>query len=137
MSEENKALVREVYEIIAGGGFGRAEEVVNPDVPDNECPLERGRPKLIDTFERFAAEVRTAFPDVRVTVEDMIAEGDRVAARVTMRGTHLGEFEGIAPTGKRVEVRAMDMYRITDGKIVEHWGHGDDPTDFLRMPERG
>ena len=74
---------------------------------------------------------------MRVTVEDMIAEGDRVAARVTMRGTHLGEFEGIAPTGKRVEVRAMDMYRITDGKIVEHWGHGDDPTDFLRMPERG
>ena len=76
MSEENKAPVRKVYEIIAGGG--RAEEVVNPDVADNECPLERGRPKLIDTFERFAAEVRTAFPDVGVTVEDMIAEGDRV-----------------------------------------------------------
>jgi predicted ester cyclase len=58
---------------------------------------------------------------VRVTVEDIIAEGDRVAARVTMRGTHLGEFDGIAPTGKRVEVRAIDIYRITDGKIVEHW----------------
>jgi predicted ester cyclase len=89
MSEENKALVRKVYEIIAGGGFARAEEVVNPDVADNECSLEMGRPKLIDTFEQFAAEVRTAFVDVEVTVEDMIAEGDRVAARVTMRGTHL------------------------------------------------
>ena len=55
---------------------------------------------------------------------------------MTMRGTHLGEFEGIAPTGKRVEVRAIDIYRITEGKIVEHWGHGDDPADFLRMPER-
>ena len=54
-----------------------------------------------------------------------------------MRGTHLGEFEGIAPTGKQVEVRAIDIYRITEGKIVEHWGHGDDPTDFLRRPERG
>ena len=81
--------------------------------------------------EQFATEVRTAFSDMRITVEDMIAEGDRVAARVTMRGIHQGEFQGIAPTGKRVQVRAIDMFRIADAKIVEHWGHGDDPTDIL------
>ena len=69
---------------------------------------------------------------MRVTVEDLVAEGDRVAARVTMRGTHQRVFQGLARTGKRVEVRAMDMFRISDGKIVEHWGHADDPTDFLR-----
>ena len=61
-----------------------------------------------------------------------MAEEDRVAARVTMRGPHRGEFQGIAPTGKRVEVRAMDMFCISGSKVVEHWGHADDPTGFLR-----
>jgi predicted ester cyclase len=65
-----------------------------------------------------------------------MAEGDRVAARVVMRGTHMGEFQGLAPTGKRVEVKAIDMFRISGGKIVEHWGHADDPTDFLRQSPR-
>ena len=64
-----------------------------------------------------------------------MAEGDRVAARVVMRGTHRGEFQGITPTGKRVEVRAIDMFRISNGKIVEHWGHADDPRDFLRQSQ--
>ena len=137
MSEENKAIVRRVYEIIATGDLDRAEEIVDPDAPDNERPpgAEHPQSKLIETFRHFAAEVRAAFPDMRITVEDVIAEGDRVSARVTMRGTHQGEFQGIAPTGKRVQVKAIDIFRIADGKIVEHWGHGDDPTDFLRAPE--
>ncbi len=137
MSEENKVIARKVYEIIATGDLNRAEEIVDPDAPDNERPprSERPQPKLIETFRRFAADAHAAFPDMRITVEDMIAEDDRVAARVSMRGTHQGEFQGIAPTGKRVQVRAMDMFRIADDKIVEHWGHGDDPTNILREPE--
>ena len=110
MSEENKAIARRVCEIVSTGDFGRTKEIVD-------------------------SEARAAFPDLNVTVEEVMAEGDRVAARVTMRGTHRGEFQGIAPTGKRVEVRAMDMFRISDGKIVEHWGHADDPSDFLRKPQ--
>ncbi len=138
MSEENKVIARRVYEIIATGNLDRAEEIVDPDAPDNERSprFEHLQPRLIETFRQFAADAHAAFPDMRITVEDMIAEGDRVAARVTMRGTHQGEFQGITPTGKRVQVRAMDMFRIADGKIVEHWGHGDDPTDILREPER-
>jgi steroid delta-isomerase-like uncharacterized protein len=136
MSEENKAIVRRVYEIISTGDFERAEEIVNPDVADNECPLERGRPKLIDTFKETFSEAREAFPDIRVTVEDLVAEGDRVAARVTMRGTHQRDFQGLAPTGKRVQVRAIDMFRISNGKIVEHWGHADNPTASLSQPEQ-
>ncbi len=54
---------------------------------------------------------------------------------MTLRGTHQGAFQGIAPTGKRVEVKAIDMFRIEDGKIVEHWEHADDPTGFLRASE--
>ena len=135
MTEENKAIARRVYEIISTGDFGRASEIVDQDAPDNE--LRPGDPpaKLIETFEQTFAEAREGFPDLSVVVEDVLAEGDRVSARVTMHGTHRGEFQGIAPTGKRVEVRAMDMFRIREGKIVEHWGHADDPTGYLRAPE--
>jgi steroid delta-isomerase-like uncharacterized protein len=136
MSEGNKAIARRVYEIISTGDFDRAEEIVDPDAPDNEllpCDLPA---KLIDTFKETFTEAREAFPDLSITVEDLVAEGDRVTARVTMRGTHQGEFQGLAPTGKRVEVRAIDMFRISNGKIVEHWGHADDPTASLRNPER-
>src|SRR5215216_3844008 len=106
-AERNKAIARRVYEIVSTGDFGRAEEIEAPE----------------------------SFPDLSITVEDVMAEGDRVAARVVMRGTHRGEFQGIAPTGKRVEVKAIDMFRISNGKIVEHWGHADDPTSFLRQSQ--
>ncbi len=141
MTEENKAITRRVYEIISKGDFDRAQEIVDASAPDNErpeCPpeMETPRPKLIDTFREFATEVHTAFPDARIEVEDMIAEGDKVTARVAMSGTHQGEFQGIAPTGNQVQVRAIDIFRIANGKIVEHWGHGDNPADSLSEPKR-
>ena len=135
MTEENKAIARRVYEIVSTGDFGRATEIVDPDAPDNELLPDDPPAKLIDTFKETFSEARAGFPDLSVTVEDVMAEGDRVTARVVMRGTHQGEFQGLAPTGKRVEVRAIDMFRISSGKIVEHWGHSDDPTDFLRQSE--
>ena len=132
-AEQNKAIARRVYEIVSTGDFGRAEEIVDQDAPDNELLPHDPPAKLIDTFKETFAEAREGFPDLSITVEDVMAEGDRVACRVVMRGTHRGEFQGIAPTGKRVEVKAIDMFRMSDGKIVEHWGHADDPTDFLRQ----
>jgi steroid delta-isomerase-like uncharacterized protein len=135
MTEENKAIARRLYEIISTGDFGRAEEIVDPEAPDNELLSYDPPAKLIDTFKETFSEAREGFPDLSITVEDVMAEGDQVAARVTMHGTHRGEFQGIAPTGKRVEVRAIDMFRISDGKIVEHWGHADDPTGFLRQSQ--
>lgn len=65
--------------------------------------------------------IRAAFPDLHVTVEDMVAEGDKVVARVTMSGTHKGEFMGIAPTGKQITVGIIEILRIAGGKVVEHW----------------
>jgi steroid delta-isomerase-like uncharacterized protein len=135
MTEENKAIARRLYEIISTGDFGRATEIVDQDAPDNELLSYDPPAKLIDTFKETFAEARAGFPDLSITVEDVMAEGDQVAARVTMHGTHRGESQGIAPTGKRVEVRAIDMFRISDGKIVEHWGHADDPTSFLRQSQ--
>jgi predicted ester cyclase len=108
---------------------------VDEEAPDNELVPDDPPARLIDTFKETFKEAGEGFPDLSISVEDMMAEGDRVACRVLMRGTHLGEFQGIAPTGKRVEVGAMDMFRISGGKIVEHWGHADDPTDFLRQSQ--
>jgi len=133
VSEENKAIARRVYEIVSTGDFERATEIVDQDAPDNELLPHDPPARLIDTFKETFAEAREGFPDLSITVEDVMADGDRVAARVTMRGTHRGAFQGIAPTGKRVEVRAIDMFRISGGKIVEHWGHADDPTGYLRQ----
>jgi steroid delta-isomerase-like uncharacterized protein len=62
-----------------------------------------------------------AFPDSRVTIDDMIAEGDQVVTKKTFRGTHEGEFAGIPPTGKTVELQFVDIMRVHNGKIVEHW----------------
>ncbi|MDQ5811375.1 MAG: ester cyclase, partial [Actinomycetota bacterium] len=123
MTEENKAIARRVYEIISAGDFDRAHEIVDASAPDNELLAGDPPAKLIDTFKDTFSEAREGFPDLTIAVEDVMAEGDRVTARVTMRGTHSGEFQGIAPTGKRVEVKAIDMFRIEGGKIVEHWGH--------------
>jgi steroid delta-isomerase-like uncharacterized protein len=133
MTEENKAIAKRVYEIVSTGDFERAKEIVDQDAPDNELLPHDPPAKLIDTFKETFAEAREGFPDLSITVEDVMAEGDRVAARVTMRGTHRGQFQGIAPTGKHVEVKAMDMFRISNGKIVAHWGHADDPTGYLRQ----
>jgi steroid delta-isomerase-like uncharacterized protein len=133
MTEENKAIARRVYEIVSTGDFERAGEIVDQDASDNERCVQDPPAKLIDTFKETFAKAREGFPDLSVTVEDVMAEGDRVAARVTMRGTHRGEFQGIASTGKHVEVKAMDMFRISNGKIVEHWGRADDPTGYLRQ----
>ena len=135
MTEDNKAIARRVYEIVSRGDFGRAEEIVDADAPDNELLPDDPPAKLIDTFVETFSEAREGFPDLSITIEDVMAEGDRVAARVTMRGTHRGEFQGIVPTGKRVEVKAIDRLRISGGKIVEHWGHADDPTSFLRQSQ--
>jgi steroid delta-isomerase-like uncharacterized protein len=135
MTEENKAIVRRVYEIVSTGDFERAAEIVDQDAPDNELLSHDPPGRLIDTFKETFAEAREGFPDLGITIEDVMAEGDRVTARVVMRGTHRGEFQGITPTGKRIEVRAIDMFRISNGKIVEHWGHADDPRDFLRRSQ--
>jgi steroid delta-isomerase-like uncharacterized protein len=135
MMAQNKAIARRVYEIISTGNFDRAGEIVDPEAPDNELRPDDPPAKLIDTFKETFSEAREGFPDLTVSIENVMAEEEWVTARVTMRGTHRGEFQGIAPTGKRVEVRAIDMFRIREGKIVEHWGHADDPTGYLRAPE--
>ncbi len=125
MSEANKALVRrELEEVFSKGNLDTSEELYAPDYVGHEStsPEEiRG----VEGARQFAAIYRQAFPDLQVTVEDEVAEGDKVATRFTARGTHQGELEGIAPTGNRVEIAGIAISRIEGGKIAEDWSNFD------------
>ena len=121
MSDQNKAIIQKLYEAMSTGNVGPVDDLIASNAVDHE-----GLPG-IDTngpagFKRLVSAFRAAFPDLKISAEDMIADGDKVAARVTMRGTHKGEFMGIPATGKSVTVTGIDIIRFAGGKAVEHWG---------------
>jgi steroid delta-isomerase-like uncharacterized protein len=95
-----------------------APEIVDHNPIPNQAP---GR----DGFKQWMAAARTAFPDMRGTVEDVIVEGDRVAARTTWHGTHRGEFVGVGATGRRVSFSAFHLVRFSQDRAVEWWGTAD------------
>ena len=84
-------------------------------------------------YKPFFESFRSAFPDIRITVEDTVTEGDKIAARCRVEGTHRGEGLGIAATGKRVEFTGMAIIRVREGKIVEAWNNFDFRTMFQQI----
>jgi steroid delta-isomerase-like uncharacterized protein len=127
MAEQNKDLISRFYdEVMNTGDLDRIPELCAEDVVDHEAPPEI--PKGIEGVRIFIQMFREAFPDIHVTVEDVLEEGDRVAARSRVTGTHEGEFMGVPGTGKRVDVEVMDFIRVADGKCAEHWGVTDNMT---------
>jgi steroid delta-isomerase-like uncharacterized protein len=126
--DDNKLIVeRFVDQFWSNGRLAAADELMAPDVVIHQ-PDVGG----IDGLKAFNTMLRTAFPDWHSTMEEVIAEGDRVAERWTGRGTHRGEFQGIAPSGRKVEVPGVVFYRIRDGKIAEFRGS----FDMLTMLEQ-
>jgi steroid delta-isomerase-like uncharacterized protein len=122
--EDNKALVRRFYDEVHNKQNRAAiDDFIDPQMVDHAAPP--GAPGDIEGVKQTMAMYLTAFPDHQVTVEDMIAEGDKVVARLTVRGTHQGAFLGIPPTGKHWAFTAIDIIRIAGGKIVEHWNNYD------------
>jgi len=124
--EENKAIVRRLYEeVINKWNMAVVDELIATNYIDHDQ-----RPEQVargpESFKQVVTMFRTAFPDLHFTVEDQIAEGDKVATRFTVRGTHKGEFRGIAPTGRQVTVTGTDIRRIAGGKLVEVWMNIDD-----------
>jgi steroid delta-isomerase-like uncharacterized protein len=119
MSERNKAQVRRVIEeIYNGGDLDVVDEVAVSDLVIRIGSEEiRGRGEI----KRYVAGLRAGFPDLNLTIEDQIAEGDMVVTRWTARGTHGGEFQGIPATGRTVRVTGTDIDRIVDGKTVDCW----------------
>lgn len=110
MSTENKAFIQRYLEALSGKD--------KPAATVNQYVANVHLKEHIDMFE-------AAFPRYQLRAEDMIAEGDKVAVRATFQGTHKGVLMGIAPTGKQVTISLMLIYRIANGKIIEHWMNAD------------
>ena len=126
MSEDNKAVSRQLLEqLFNEGNLDAADELVAPDAvdhdPQNPFTDERG-PEVI---KKQASMYRGAFPDLRITIEEQVAEGDLVATRWTAVGTHEGDLMGVQATHKQATVTGIGLDRVQDGKIVEAWGNWD------------
>jgi predicted ester cyclase len=120
-AEENKAIFRRyVEEVTNQGNLELADEIFDSYLahqPDGSV-LERGS----EDVKRFQAEFRSAFPDIHCTIEDQVAEGDKVVSRWRIRGTHEGEFRGMAPTGEQAEINGIGIFRFSpEGKVIESW----------------
>jgi steroid delta-isomerase-like uncharacterized protein len=126
MSEENKVLTRRSWVIVAEGNLDTLEdalaEVYAEDIVVHE-PDEDVRG--VEGLKQFVTMIRSALPDLRITLEEDIAEGDKVVSRWRAQGTHQGELMGIAPTSNQVMITGITIHRIEEGKIVEEWENWD------------
>jgi steroid delta-isomerase-like uncharacterized protein len=126
MSDENKALVRRYFEEIwEKGNLGAADELFATDFVRHGPAATEGVVRGLEGFKHLVTLYRTAFPDFRVPIEEVVAEGDRVVARWTAHGTHQGELMGNAPSGNRVTVTGILIDRVSGGKIEEEWADYD------------
>ena len=123
MSEANKEKARRMVEEAFGQGKVEiVEEILDPDFVCYDPNSESGAVRGVDTIKQEIEWFRNAVPDLTYTVEDQVAEGDRVVTRYTATGTHEGEFFGVAPTGKRIEMSGIQIDRFDEnGKMVEEW----------------
>jgi predicted ester cyclase len=122
--EDSKALVRRLFDIINQGNLALLDEVIAPGSVHRN-PADPNLPSGAEGWRRMEAPWQAAFPDGRSTIEDQIAEGDKVVTRWRFRGTHQGEIFGIAPTGKQIEFTGIFIDRVAGGRIVEHWDEAD------------
>ena len=124
--EESKEIARRLYELLNAGAVEAIGQLVSDDYEEhNPLPGQgSGREGVLTRFAMIAGALAPRF-----TIEDVVAEGDRIVVRWTNAGTHVGEFAGIPPTGKPFTISGIDIYRIVDGKLCEHW----DVVDQLSM----
>jgi steroid delta-isomerase-like uncharacterized protein len=113
-------MVRYYEEIWNQGRLEVCDELIAPDYVNHSAPLP-GLPPGPGGLQQIVAAVRRAFPDLRYTIEDLVLGGEKAALRTTMRGTHRGEFLGLAPTGRQVAVQELQIEHLRDGQIVAHW----------------
>ena len=125
MSESNKNVVRRLFEEVWNkGNLQVTDELFTPNYSHHDASTpDVGRGP--ESEKKRATLYRTAFPDIRFTIEDIIAEGETVMARWSCRGTHKGDLSGIAPTGKQFNITGVSIARFTNGKMSEGWVNWD------------
>jgi predicted ester cyclase len=126
--EANKALVRRYFDTFNAGALEKLEEILAPDYGDR---LE-GQSAGIGVIRSYLQGLKASFPDFTWTIEQIIAEGDRVAVMNRVTGTHMHDFGEMKATGNRVDFKAFQIYRIANGKLAEHW----EVADFAKLQEQ-
>lgn len=120
--EQNKTIVRQlIEEVFNQGDIALADTLVAPDFIEHEA-LPPGMPSGREGTKAATQMMHTAVSNFKAVINDMIAEGDKVAIHLTWSGIQTGEFMGMPPTGNSFSINVFDMFRIANGKIVEHWG---------------
>jgi len=122
-TEQNKAVVRRfIDEIFLGGNFDSVDELLTEDfTPHTWGSMQPGRDGLKEAIQR----VQSGISDERMQIDDIIAEGDRVAVRLTSSATHTGDFMGMPASGKRYEIGEIHIFRLEEGRVAEHWHQAD------------
>jgi steroid delta-isomerase-like uncharacterized protein len=119
-AEENKAIMRRYFSVFEQGNIDLLDELLAPDYV-NHTPATPDLPTGPEGVKGVVSMFRSAMPDLKVVIEDMIAEGDKVATRYTLEGTHEGELFGVPPTGQLLSIKSFTVERVSDGKIRDHW----------------
>jgi len=112
------------------GRLTELDELISTDFVEHQFGAEPG----LAGIKSLIQQMRTAFPDLRMTIEDSVVSGDKIWARLRCRGTHKGPLMGIPPTGKTIDTTALEVCRVRNGKLVEHWGV---PDRFAAMTQLG
>ena len=128
--EENKNIVRKYQEAYNTANYDTLDEVIAADVLTPN--MIANMPSGLAGAKLVHQKTLTGMPDYHTAIEDLIAEGDKVVARVRITGTHTGDFYGIPPTGKHIDISGIYIVRIADGKIMEHWGE-ENGSEVLRQ----
>lgn len=125
--EKNKTIVRGFIEAYNERKLDLIDDFVSPDYIDHGNNVGR------EGLKQLIAMGLTSFPDWHETIEDIIAEGDKVWVRLSYTGSHKGDFMGLTPTGKKITSKAVDIYRIVDGKLAEYWNVTDNVNIFKQV----
>jgi steroid delta-isomerase-like uncharacterized protein len=122
--EQNLATQERLGEAVNSGNLEALTEVFAPNVVDHDPAPDQGPGP--EGFQTFFKTLASAFPDAKIDLESMVANEDNIAIAYTLTGTHQGEFMGVAPTGKPITARGVQIARFEDGLIVERWGSTDE-----------
>ncbi len=130
--DENKRITRRVLvELFENGNLEAIDELIDPEFVNHEAPP--GNPQGPEGMKETITWLRGLWGPMRAEIEDEICEGDKVVARVTMHGRHVGEFLGQPPTGKDFATKQIHIWRLQDGMVIEHWSVRDDLGQALQL----
>ena len=133
-ADENKSVLNRIYdEVINKGNIELIDELIAPEYVLHGGPNMPMEVKGLEGFKQYINMIRTGMPDCHMAMEDIIAEGDKVVHRFTLRGTHTGQFGEIPPTGNKIEITGTVTSRFAGGKEAESWMNSDNLTMFQQM----